>query len=1024
MNYFKKYVKELFDIYSRGDAREESFYATLREFLKQFAQDKGKEGIKITILPKKTEAGNPDFQIWDGRNKLIGYIEAKFPASNLDKIEESSQLLRYREVYHNLILTDFFEFRLYRYGKLIDKALLARPYLMSKLGGVPPLEDIKGVESLLTKFFSFALPAFITPEKLAEELAKKTRFLKTQILLERLKDKKSKLYDFYKAFEKYLLPSLSVDDFADFFAQTISYALFAARIRTHNSFTRQTAYHAIPRNLGVLREIFRYISASDIESEELQFRVRVDDMVSLLAEADINSMTKHMVQRGKLDLIYHFYEPFLATYDPERRERLGVYYTPEQVVRYIVRSVDYLLREKFHKSDGLADYSVKILDPAAGTMTFIGEAIRSATASFVSKWGEGSKRQFIEDHILEDFYAFEYLMAPYVIGHLKIGLELEELGYELPENRRFKFYLTNTLTMEELEASNIPLLREMTEEARSAQKVKSKETPILVVLGNPPYSVSSSNKSEWIENLMETYKSAVRGERNIQPLSDDYIKFIRFAHWKIVQTGHGIVGFITNNSYLSGLIHRGMRKALLDDFDEIYILDLHGNARMGERAPDGSPDENVFDIMQGVAIALFVRRPDHDEKPAKVFYHSLFGRREEKYDFLNSHDVSNTPWEELKPFEPYYFFVPKDFSLAAEYEKFWSVAEIFPVNSISITTSRDKFVIDFDKNALRQRISVFRDLRKSDEEIRILYGLRDTSYFKLPQARQKVAQDEDWELKIISILYRPFDVRWIFYHTAVIERNRYRVMRHMLVEENLGLLTNRQIRASQIAHSLATNLIADSHVFETMHASLYLFPLYLYHIPDEKKLALHGEGERKPNLNPEFIRQIEQIVGKTTPEKIFYYIYAVLYCPTYRERYQEFLRIDFPKIPLPPGAEAFEKFAEIGHKLVELHLLRAPELSNPVAKFHGEGDCVVQKIKYDPQKRRVWINKTQYFSPVEPEWWEYHIGGYQVLEKWLKDRKRRRLSLEESQTYCKIITAIEKTIELQGRLREIYRRLE
>ncbi|MCD6101244.1 MAG: DNA methyltransferase, partial [Candidatus Marinimicrobia bacterium] len=714
-----------------------------------------------------------------------------------------------------------------------------------------------------------------------------------------------------------------------------------------------------------------------------------------------------------------------ATYDPERRERLGVYYTPEQVVRYIVRSVDYLLREKFHKSDGLADYSVKILDPAAGTMTFIGEAIRNATTSFVSKWGEGSKRQFIEDHILEDFYAFEYLMAPYVIGHLKIGLELEELGYELPEDRRFKFYLTNTLTMEELEASNIPLLREMTEEARSAQKVKSKETPILVVLGNPPYSVSSSNKSEWIENLMETYKSAVRGERNIQPLSDDYIKFIRFAHWKIVQTGHGIVGFITNNSYLSGLIHRGMRKTLLDDFDEIYILDLHGNARMGERAPDGSPDENVFDIMQGVAVALFVRHPDHDdEKPAKVFYHSLFGRREEKYDFLNSHDVSNTPWEELKPFEPYYFFVPKDFSRAAEYEKFWSVAEIFKLGTAGLETGRDSALIHFDKGSLIPIMKAIANQNISDKEIETLYGIRDTSGWNFTLRRKLLLKEGFDESNIKPVLYRPFDVRYTYYH-SFLRRPQENVMRHMLAGENLGLLTVRQFNTPSFAHALCTDIIAERCSVSIRTRELaYLFPLYLYHISDEERLALHGDVEREPNLNPEFVRQIEQIVGKTTPERIFYYIYAVLYCPTYRERYQEFLRIDFPKIPLPPSAEAFEKFAEIGHRLVELHLLRAPELSNPVAKFHGEGDCVVQKIKYDPQKRRVWINKTQYFSPVEPEWWEYHIGGYQVLEKWLKDRRRRRLSLEESQTYCKIITAIEKTVELQGRLREIYRRLE
>ena len=359
----------------------------------------------------------------------------------------------------------------------------------------------------------------------------------------------------------------------------------------------------------------------------------IDDISEILSVADINKILHQYFHEGKgKDPIVHFYETFLSEYDPKTREMRGVYYTPEPVVSYIVRSLHSILKEQFKRPDGLASNTVTVLDPAAGTLTFLAESAKLAVDEFVSKYGEGGKENFIKEHILKNFYAFELMMAPYAVGHLKMSFLLEELGYRLQKDDRVKLYLTNTLEMEELAQTELPGMVSLSEESHLAGKVK-KEQPILVILGNPPYSVSSVNKSDFIEQEMELYKEDVREEKNIQPLSDDYIKFIRFAHWKIDRDGKGIIGMITNNSYLSGLIHRGMRKRLLDSFDEIYILNLHGNSRIGEKCPDGSKDENVFDIQQGVSIVLFIKK-EQKGKACKVFYQDVYGLRENKYDLF------------------------------------------------------------------------------------------------------------------------------------------------------------------------------------------------------------------------------------------------------------------------------------------------------------------------------------------------------------------------------------------------------
>src|SRR3989304_687400 len=854
----KSYLKKVSEVANRGDAREENYYSVLQRLLEEYSESISKKGIHVTTLPKKTEAGNPDFRVWDGNQHIVGYIEAKDPRVEfLDQIETTEQLKRYRHTFPNLILTNFFEFRLYRNGVLVDKVLISRPFVIHKLKTIPPVEKESEFFNFLEKFFSFSVPKLYNAKALAIELAKRTRFLRDEVVTQELKsvvdqtflsdsdkkrtflsdpinlsdnDKKqakmSVLHGFYEAFRKYLISGLSEEDFADLYSQTLTYGLFAARTRSENGFNRKLAYDRIPRTIGILRDVFKFISLGDLPQ---QMEWIVDDISEALAVTDVKNILHQYFHEGKgKDPIIHFYETFLAEYDPETRERRGVYYTPEPVVSYIVRSLHNILKEHFQRKDGFANESVTVLDPAAGTLTFLAEASKIAIEEFTAKYGEGGKERLIKEHILRNFYAFELMMAPYAIGHLKMSFLLEELGYKLQEDDRFKLYLTNTLEMEELAQTKLPGMASLSEESHLAGKVK-KEQPILVILGNPPYSVSSTNKSDFIEREMELYKEDVRNERNIQPLSDDYIKFIRFAHWKIDTAGKGVIGLITNNSYLSGLIHRGMRKKLLESFNEIYILNLHGNSRIGENSPDGSKDENVFDIQQGVSIALFIK--DKDQKDlGKIFYQDVYGLREKKYEYLSKKDVKSTKWERLKPFEPYYFFVRKDFSHQASYDKFWSTHEIFIQSSSGVKTHRDHFVVGFTKDEIKQRMMIFTG-ELSDELVRQGLNLKDTHDFNLKEAKNKIGK-ERWEKSIIPYSYRPFDNRFICYRPELIDRDRYDVMQHFL-KDNLGLISPRQLSTQNFSHAFITDKIGDiCFVSIKTRETGYLFPLYIY--PQDK----------------------------------------------------------------------------------------------------------------------------------------------------------------------------------------------
>jgi hypothetical protein len=608
---FTNYLKNLSNVALRGDAREESFYSVLDDMLQEVAKASQRENIHVMTLPVQTDAGNPDFRIWNGTDRIVGYIEAKKPTEErLDLIEDSEQLRRYRSTFPNLILTNFLEFRLYRNGQCVDTVLAARPMVLSRLRTTPPIEKPDELYALLDRFLDFSLQKAFTAESLAVELAKRTRFLRDVVAqqLANESDMPGVLTGFYDAFEKYLIGNLTHEDFADLYAQTITYGLFAARTRAGDGFSRRAAFDNIPHTVGVLRDIFRFISLGDLPD---QLAWCVDDISEVLAVTDAPGILDSYYHQGKgSDPIVHFYETFLAHYDPAERERRGVYYTPEPVVSYIVRSLHCLLKTDFGKSDGLASDGVTLLDPAAGTMTFVARAAQEAVREFEAKYGAGAREDFIRRHILKNFYAFELMMAPYAVGHLKMSFFLEELGHHLADDERVRFYLTNTLDTEELEQSRLPGFSALAEESRLAGEVK-KQTPILVILGNPPYSYYSSNTGDWIRGLINDYKQ-VDGkplqEKNPRGIQDDYVKFLRFAQWKIEQAGRGVVGMITNHGYLDNPTFRGMRQSLMRTFDDIYVLDLHGNSLKRETCPAGGKDENVFDIRQGVAIALFIKR--------------------------------------------------------------------------------------------------------------------------------------------------------------------------------------------------------------------------------------------------------------------------------------------------------------------------------------------------------------------------------------------------------------------------------
>jgi len=1017
------YIHTIENELTAGNATEHTHRPALKMLVEGLAK-----GVIAINEPQRTECGAPDFLVTKGVFQ-VGYMEAKDVGKSLNEAEKSGQLKRYLDFLPNLILTDYLEFRWYVDG---ERRLSARLGMPTKDGKIKrDKAGVQAVAELLNDFLAHEAGAVGTPKELAKRMARLAHRLRELVTTAfRKKLNLPPLDSLYKAFCDTLIPNLTTEQFADMYAQTIAYGLFAARCNSPDAsaFTRQYARDLVPKTNPFLRNIFDHIAGAGLPEI---LTPEVDDLVQLLAQADMSSVLKDFGKRtAKQDPVVHFYETFLVEYDPRVREMRGVYYTPEPVVSYIVRSIDHLLKTRFSKLQGLADDKTLILDPAVGTATFLYMVINEIYEAMLSQGQKGMWNDYVSEKLLPRIFGFELLMAPYAVAHLKLGLLLKETGYQFKSDQRLGIYLTNTLE-EAIKHSEVLFAQWISEEANAAAQIK-KEKPIMVVLGNPPYSGHSANKGPWARQLVEKYKTVdgkPLGEKNPKWLQDDYVKFLAFGQWRIELSGQGILGFITNHAYLDNPTFRGMRQSLMNSFTDIYILNLHGNVKKKEVTPDGGKDENVFDIQQGVSICLLVKVPGKTS-PASVHYADLWGVRDGKYQALLEADINVTTWEELKPSSPFYLFMPLQEELLAEYEKGWKVTEIFPINIMGIQTHRDHLVIDFDMDQLRERIHLIREGKLSDNNVRERFNIKETGEWSISRARAELIKDDGWEEDFVKCIYRPFDVRPFFYHEALVDRPRFHVIRNIL-HGSKALLLPRGVGGTWQHAFVTRHPAVDVAISAASREANQVFPLYVY--PAEGEMQFE-EGNRRPNLNPEFIKAVSDKLDLTFiedgrgdleqtfgPEDFFNYAYAVFHSPTYRTRYAEFLKIDFPRLPLTSNEELFKALAEKGAELVYLHLMEAPVLEQHRAqvKFDVSGSNIVEKVTYDDNNQRVYINKTQYFEDILPNIWDFHIGGYQVAQKWLKDRKGRKLSYDERVHYQKITIAIKETIRLMAEIDEL-----
>ena len=1041
-SHLRAYYNSLKTTFATKQATEHSYRSAFENLIQEF----GGKRVRALNEPKRIACGAPDFIVERG-GVPIGHVECKDIDIDLNRVERDDQLMRYRDSLPNLILTDYLEFRWYVEGELHLKARLAHTGSRDRIAidqtGAPQVAE------LFSAFFAADSPSIGRPRELAERMAAKARLLRDSIehILAQ-EDEAGPLHSMLTGYREVLIADLSIADFADLQAQTAAYGLFAARCRhepANGPFTRQSA--AFAETTPFLREIFGQIAGPGMDDRVAWI---VDDLAYLLDRADMASILSEFGKKTRQeDPVVHFYEDFLAAYDPRLRKMRGVYYTPEPVVSYIVRSVDHLLRTRFDLADGLADTAtvasedgklsrprVTILDPAAGTGTFLREVVATIRDTIEAKGLSGAWPDYVHEHLLPRLFGFELLMAPYSICHLKLALEIGGMdhGFAMPAGERLNVFLTNALEGPD-EGHSFPLFApEIVREATSAYEVKQ-EKPVMVVMGNPPYSGHSANKGAWIAELISIYK---RGFPELKKpaqgkwLSDDYVKFIRFAQWRIERTGEGVLGFVTNHSYLDNPTFRGMRHSLMETFDEIYLLDLHGNTKKKERTPDGGKDENVFDIQQGVAIGLFVKCKDADNGLAKVFHADLWGEREAgpdggKYGWLAVNSAETTDWTELSPKPPLYLFIPRDEELLEEYEAAWSIPSIFSPNgdpAPGIVTTHDQFAISWTPEEAATKVERLL-ATSSEDEARDQWRLCSQNQWQYDQAKQELAGGS-WRGQIKPVLYRPFDVRATVFDRNVAVHRRERVMRHMLVGPNWGLCVG---RAGQVIGSdtweivFASKFSSDFNLFR--RGGNCLFPLYIY---STKKSARVGE-RRVPNLNSDFVKAFSSATtldfipdgtGNLTttfgPEDVFHYIYAILHSPEYRRRYADFLKSDFPRVPVTNCGALFESLAALGKRLTALHLMEADDGEAPV--FPVSGDNRVEKVSYAPPQRRVWINSEQYFDGVAPDTWEFTIGGYQPAEKWLKDRKNRPLSYDDIAHYCRLCAALAETPRIMASIDE------
>ena len=1009
---FEKYTQSISSKFSHVETSEMGYRADFEVLLKGIF-----ESIKVERIDhdaKAKEGNKPDFVVIKHGIPIV-YIEAKDIGVSLDKVEKSEQMKRYYG-YANLVLTDYVEFRFYRNGVRYEEPIKIAEYNVKSRTITAIPEQYEHVAKTLLDFAQSHKEPIRSGAHLAKIMGGKAQRIRDNVrqVLASKSDKSAELERVYETIKKLLVHDLTTDKFADMYAQTLVYGLFAARYedKTAKDFTRQEARDLIPKSNPLLRHFFDHIVGPNFDK---RLEYIVNELCEVFSHADIRELMKQYYNldlwgktRTGPDPVIHFYEDFLKEYDEDLRKKMGAYYTPLPVVQFIVRSVDRLLEKEFGLAAGLADTSktdngthrVQVLDPAVGTGTFISDVIGKIYTRIKKAKQEGRWPAYVHHDLLPRVHGFELMMAPYTIAHLKLAIAFKETKFKY-FNDRLGIYLTNSLeggvVQEELFAG-FGLAQSIADESKAADEIKNKK-PIMVVVGNPPYSVSSQNKGKWIQALIQDYKKDL-GEKKIN-LDDDYIKFIRFAEHFIEKNKTGIVAMITNNSFIDGITHRQMRKHLLETFDDIYILDLHGNSKKKEKAPDGGKDENVFDIQQGVSISIFVRKSENKKGLGVVHYAEFFGKREYKFDALNESDIDSVKWQKLDYTKPYYFFVPKDFGLEEEYKKGFAVDELFPISNSGVKTDRDLLFIDIDKTELEKRIQKLLS-NDYDSSFKSTYRVIDSSGYKLTERLKGKLFEEDY---IQPVQYRPFDYQWIYYDPQLISRPADKVLSHIVGKHNVAFISSRQFGGGKHFICFCTKNITE--ISSQPYAPYTLFPIYIY----------SKDGTRTINFKKEIVDEIEKIVGKTEPEDIFDYIYAILHSPSYREKYKEFLKIDFPRVPYPKDAQQFKALIVLGKELRELHLLESPKVNQFITTFPESGSNVVEKPT--PKDGRVYINKEQYFGDVPEEAWNFYIGGYQPAQKWLKDRKGRELANADIEHYQKMIVALVETGRIMGEVDKV-----
>ncbi|PRM99649.1 DNA methyltransferase [Aliarcobacter cryaerophilus ATCC 43158] len=1058
------YIENINRLFATGNAREHSYRGDLQDLLNKIINDKD---IVVTNEPARiVNVGAPDYSITK-KDIPIGYIEAKDINKPLNSKDYTEQFDRYKNALDNLIITDYIDFWFYKSGELTNKIKIAK-IVDDKIIAIE--ENFLLFTNNIKSFTTQISQTITSPSKLAKMMAGKARLLQNvierAIISEDESDANNSLREQLEVFKATLIHDITPDSFADIYSQTIAYGMFAARLHdtTMDTFSRQEAVFLIPKSNPFLRGLFNYVSGAECDDRIIWI---IDSLAEIFLATDVKKLLDGFSQKsGMNDPIIHFYETFLSEYNPALRKSRGVWYTPQAVVNFIVRACDEVLKDEFDLSDGLSDetkikikvddinagytksgqkikkdievHKVQILDPATGTGTFLAETIKFIKKDF---WG-GSWSSYVEEHLIPRLNGFELLMASYAMAHLKLDLLLLETGYKpTKEQKRFNIFLTNSLE-EHHESSGNLFASYLANESKEADRVK-KDVPVMVVMGNPPYSGESSNKNDFIDKLLEDYKKESDGrklqEKNSKWLNDDYVKFIRYSESYIQKNEEGILGFITNHSYIDNPTFRGMRYHLLSTFDKIYIIDLHGNSKKKEVSSDGSKDENVFDIMQGVAIIIGIKKKTKSKKLAELFMYDLYGKRDFKYEFLNKNSLKSLDFKQIKYSEPDFYFFNKNLDLEYEYKKNIYIKDFFHLNCVGIATSRDGLVIDDNKEKLESKLQEFFDNDKA--YVQNIMKVKENSSFKIDKIKEISTLNFSF---IKPYSYRTFDIRYIYYSSSFIERSRENVMKHF-TKDNIGLITNRQCQTENYQHTFITKVMNDLHITETANANPYTFPLYLY--PDENSLT----NEPIPNFNMEIIKDIEkslnlnfgnltlvQSLEKTggtevllpkekidgtedlLPKKefqaldLFDYIYAVLHSPNYREKYKEFLKIDFPRVPYPKP-ETFWQLVSLGGKLRSLHLLEDTSLDERIIDIKGEGELLIKnslnKKDFSVENSQVELRLNDEISIINIPLvaWEFYIGGYQPAQKWLKDRVGRTLNRADMKHYNRVINALYMT---------------